>query len=56
MPYTPHTLIIALRHVSLYIIHIAVYINSIQTWALEEAKKRMEARGDKVEYKPSGSQ
>lgn len=30
--------------------------HSIQTWALEEAKKRMEARGDKVEYKPSSSQ
>ena len=26
---------------------------SIQTWALEEAKKRMEERGEKVEYKPS---
>ena len=27
--------------------------SSIQTWALKEAKARMEARGDKVEYKPS---
>ncbi|CAD6590857.1 MAG: hypothetical protein TREMPRED_005904 [Tremellales sp. Tagirdzhanova-0007] len=27
---------------------------SIQTWALEEAKKRMEARGDLPQYKPSG--
>ena len=26
---------------------------SIQTWALKEAKERMEARGEKVEYKPS---
>ncbi|QRV76308.1 hypothetical protein RhiJN_04323 [Ceratobasidium sp. AG-Ba] len=26
---------------------------SIQTWALREAKERMEARGEKVEYKPS---
>ncbi|KAK4685541.1 hypothetical protein P7C73_g4607, partial [Tremellales sp. Uapishka_1] len=26
---------------------------SIQTWALEEAKARMEARGDRPEYKPS---
>ncbi|KAI0067725.1 hypothetical protein BV25DRAFT_1876391 [Artomyces pyxidatus] len=25
---------------------------SIQTWALKEAKARMEARGEKVEYKP----
>ncbi|KAL7421727.1 hypothetical protein Q5752_003498 [Cryptotrichosporon argae] len=28
---------------------------SIQTWALQEAKARMEARGDKIEYKPSSS-
>jgi len=26
---------------------------SIQTWALKEAKERMEARGEKYEYKPS---
>ena len=26
---------------------------SIQTWALEEAKARMEARGDRPQYKPS---
>ncbi|PAV22177.1 NADH dehydrogenase 1 beta subcomplex subunit [Pyrrhoderma noxium] len=26
---------------------------SIQNWALEEAKARMEARGEKAEYKPS---
>ncbi|KAI0313735.1 Ndufb11, NADH dehydrogenase 1 beta subcomplex subunit [Amylostereum chailletii] len=26
---------------------------SIQTWALKEAKERMEARGEKVEYKPA---
>ncbi|KAI5123784.1 hypothetical protein M0805_000372 [Coniferiporia weirii] len=26
---------------------------SIQTWALKEAKERMEARGESVEYKPS---
>ncbi|KDQ11620.1 hypothetical protein BOTBODRAFT_135697 [Botryobasidium botryosum FD-172 SS1] len=26
---------------------------SIQTWAMNEAKARMEARGEKVEYKPS---
>ncbi|KAF8585576.1 hypothetical protein K439DRAFT_1652927 [Ramaria rubella] len=26
---------------------------SIQTWALKEAKARMEARGESVEYKPS---
>ncbi|EIW70767.1 hypothetical protein TREMEDRAFT_29086 [Tremella mesenterica DSM 1558] len=26
---------------------------SIQTWALEEARRRMEERGEKVEYKPS---
>lgn len=26
---------------------------SIQTWALQEAKQRMEARGEAVEYKPS---
>ncbi|KAF8609448.1 hypothetical protein BDV93DRAFT_602115 [Ceratobasidium sp. AG-I] len=26
---------------------------SIQTWALREAKERMEARGEKAEYKPS---
>ncbi|KAI0051781.1 hypothetical protein FA95DRAFT_1484783 [Auriscalpium vulgare] len=25
---------------------------SIQTWALQEAKQRMEARGEKVDYKP----
>ncbi|TDL28727.1 hypothetical protein BD410DRAFT_781259, partial [Rickenella mellea] len=25
---------------------------SIQTWALKEAKERMKARGEKVEYKP----
>ncbi|KAL5535609.1 hypothetical protein ACEPAF_3703 [Sanghuangporus sanghuang] len=28
---------------------------SIQSWALKEAKQRMEARGEKVEYKPSTS-
>lgn len=28
---------------------------SIQTWALEEAKKRMEARGEKYKYEPSDS-
>ena len=28
---------------------------SIQNWALKEAKQRMEARGEKVEYKPSSS-
>jgi hypothetical protein len=27
--------------------------SSIQTWALKEAKERMEARGEKYEYKPS---
>lgn len=27
--------------------------SSIQTWALKEAKARMEARGEAVEYKPS---
>jgi len=26
---------------------------TIQTWALKEAKARMEARGESVEYKPS---
>ncbi|KDQ63675.1 hypothetical protein JAAARDRAFT_53867 [Jaapia argillacea MUCL 33604] len=26
---------------------------SIQTWALKEARERMEARGEKVEYKPT---
>ncbi|XP_006454394.1 Ndufb11 subunit of NADH dehydrogenase 1 beta subcomplex [Agaricus bisporus var. bisporus H97] len=26
---------------------------SIQTWALEEAKNRMEARGEKYKYEPS---
>jgi len=26
---------------------------SIQTWALKEAKARMEARGENTEYKPS---
>ncbi|KAK0198387.1 uncharacterized protein ARMOST_09026 [Armillaria ostoyae] len=26
---------------------------SIQTWALEEAKQRMEARGEKYKYEPS---
>ncbi|TFY70366.1 hypothetical protein EVG20_g2642 [Dentipellis fragilis] len=26
---------------------------SIQTWALKEAKERMQARGESVEYKPS---
>jgi hypothetical protein len=28
---------------------------SIQTWALKEAKERMEARGEKYQYKPSWS-
>ena len=28
---------------------------SIQNWALKEAKARMEARGEKVEYTPSSS-
>ncbi|KAF9044782.1 hypothetical protein BDZ89DRAFT_1008255 [Hymenopellis radicata] len=27
--------------------------SSIQTWALEEAKKRMEARGEKYKYEPA---
>jgi len=26
---------------------------SIQTWALKEAKQRMEARGEKYKYEPS---
>ncbi|THV04876.1 hypothetical protein K435DRAFT_746196 [Dendrothele bispora CBS 962.96] len=29
--------------------------NSIQTWALREAKERMEARGEKYKYEPSSS-
>lgn len=29
--------------------------SSIQTWALREAKARMEARGESTEYKPSSS-
>lgn len=28
---------------------------SIQTWALQEAKNRMEARGEKYKYEPSSS-
>ncbi|GLB36216.1 putative ESSS subunit of NADH:ubiquinone oxidoreductase (complex I) [Lyophyllum shimeji] len=28
---------------------------SIQTWALNEAKRRMEERGEKYKYEPSGS-
>ncbi|KAF9015227.1 ESSS subunit of NADH:ubiquinone oxidoreductase-domain-containing protein [Cyathus striatus] len=28
---------------------------NIQTWALEEAKARMEARGEKYKYEPSSS-
>ncbi|KAF8237787.1 hypothetical protein L208DRAFT_1355780 [Tricholoma matsutake] len=28
---------------------------SIQTWALKEAKERMEARGEKYQYTPSSS-
>jgi len=28
---------------------------SIQTWALAEAKARMEARGEKYKYEPSSS-
>jgi hypothetical protein len=28
---------------------------SIQTWALKEAKERMEARGEKYQYEPSSS-
>jgi len=31
------------------------YIFSIQTWALAEAKARMEARGEKYKYEPSSS-
>jgi hypothetical protein len=30
-----------------------IYANSIQAWALDEAKARMEARAESVEYKPS---
>ncbi|KAF7306987.1 hypothetical protein MIND_00491500 [Mycena indigotica] len=29
---------------------------SIQTWALKEAKQRMEERGEKYKYEPSSSQ
>jgi hypothetical protein len=29
--------------------------DSIQTWALKEAKERMEARGEKYQYEPSSS-
>lgn len=32
---------------------ILTIVCSIQTWALKEAKARMEARGENVEYKPS---
>lgn len=28
-------------------------MNSIHTWALKEAKRRMEEKGESVEYKPS---
>jgi len=28
---------------------------SIQTWALKEAKQRMDARGEKYKYEPSAS-
>lgn len=32
-----------------------MYCASIQTWALQEAKERMEARGEKYKYEPSPS-
>ena len=28
------------------------FLSSVQTWALREAKERMEARGDKYQYEP----
>jgi len=31
----------------------SIKMNSISTWALEEAKARMEARGDSARYIPS---
>jgi hypothetical protein len=38
----------------LYIIMIELYC-SIQSWALREAKERMEARGEKYQYEPRSS-
>ena len=32
-----------------------LFFASIQTWALREAKERMEARGEKYKYEPQSS-
>lgn len=32
-----------------------IYCTSIQTWALKEAKERMDARGEKYQYEPQTS-
>lgn len=31
-------------------LHLLIPVTSVSTWALEEAKTRMEARGEKTEY------
>ena len=36
-------------------VRLLIHHFSIQTWALTEAKKRMEARGEKYKYEPSSS-
>ncbi|KAI6136696.1 ESSS subunit of NADH:ubiquinone oxidoreductase-domain-containing protein, partial [Pisolithus sp. B1] len=43
------------RHASLRLSHRLrlICFASIQTWALKEAKQRMEARGEKYKYEPS---
>lgn len=51
MYYKPDTRCVHLMDV--YDCDILTNVRSIQTWALKEAKARMEARGENVEYKPS---
>lgn len=45
--------VLPLLHITAHTPHFSLAPNSIQTWAMAEAKARMEARGEATEYKPS---
>lgn len=47
--YKPDTTCVASLHTQLYR-DIDMLPNSIQTWAMKEARARMEARGEKTDY------
>lgn len=52
MYYKPDTRYASIHHVELVCVD-HLWSNSIHNWALKEAKRRMEEKGESVEYKPS---